>query len=266
MKRNANPLLEGKSLAYKVFYYVSPCLLLILFVVLWQLVAVSGKTLLPTPYETLNRLVHVWSGTIAKRPMIYHVWMSMRRILTALVVSVAVGVPFGVAMGWNKTFRAVFKPLFEIIRPVPPIAWVPLFTLWFGTGENSRVMIIIMGVFMPIVVNSYAGVTMVPQINFDVGRVFGASSMNMLFDVVLPSSLNAIFAGIRTAVGGGWMVVLASEMLAAKSGIGYLIMQGSNANDLELAIVGMFMIGILGAGFAYGFDFLERGLCPWNRK
>lgn len=266
MKKNVNPLLEGRSLLYKVVYYLSPSFLLVAFVVLWHLVAVSGSTVLPTPVESLKRLLVIWSSTIAKKPMIYHVWVSMRRILIALGVSVVVGIPFGIAMGWNRTFRAIFKPLFEIIRPVPPIAWVPLFTLWFGTGEGSRVMIIIMGVFMPIVINSYSGVVMVPQLNLDVGKVFGANSTDILFDVVLPSSLGAIFAGVRTALGGGWMVVLAAEMLAAKSGLGFLIMQGSNANDLELAIVGMFMIGILGAAFAYGFDFLERWLCPWKRK
>lgn len=266
MKLKTNPLLEDRSLLYKLFYYTCPVYMIIGFLLLWQWVAVTGDTILPTPGETLERLMVVWSSTIAKKPMIYHVWISMRRILTALGISVVVGVPFGIAMGWNRTFRAIFKPLFEIIRPVPPIAWVPLFTLWFGTGESSRVMIIIMGVFMPIVINSYSGVIMVPQLNIDVAKVFGATSKDMLFDVVLPSSLNAIFAGIRTALGGGWMVVMASEMLAAKSGLGFLIVQGSNANDLELAIVSMFMIGILGALFAYGFDFLERWMCPWKRK
>jgi taurine transport system permease protein len=264
--KTVNPVLAGKSAGYRIFYYLSPTFLLIAFVLLWHVVATNGKTLLPTPYRTIQRLITIWSSTIAHQPMIYHVWISMKRILTALGISIVIGVPFGVAMGWNRLFRAIFKPLFEIIRPVPPIAWVPLFTLWFGTGEGSRVMIIIMGVFMPITINSYAGVTMIPEIDFDVGRIFGAKSSNMLFDIVLPASLDAIFAGIRTALGGGWMVLLASEMLAAKSGIGFLIMQGSNANDLELAIVGMFMIGILGALFAYGFDYLERWLCPWKRR
>lgn len=267
MKRNAkNTLLEEHGVLYKVLYYTGPYLLIIGFVLLWQSAGASGKTMLPTPYEALERLVTIWSGDVAKHPMIYHVWVSMRRVLSALIFSIVVGIPFGIAMGWNRTFRAVFKPLFEVIRPVPPIAWVPLFTLWFGTGEFSRVAIITMGVFMPIVINSYSGVIMVPEINFQVGRVFGARSMDMLFDVVLPSSLNAIFAGIRTALGGGWMVLLASEMLGAREGIGFLIMQGSSANDLELAIVGMVMIGAFGALFAYGFDFLERWLCPWKRK
>lgn len=266
MKLKENPQLEGRSGLYKFLYYVGPVLLIVGFLLLWNSVSVAGKVRLPSPAQALERMITIWSGNVAKHPMIYHVGISMRRVLSALIFSIVVGVPFGIAMGWNKTFRAVFKPLFEVIRPVPPIAWVPLFTLWFGTGEFSRVAIITMGVFMPIVINSYSGVIMVPEINFQVGKVFGAKSTDMLFDVVLPSSLNAIFAGIRTALGGGWMVLLASEMLGAREGIGFLIMQGNSANDLTLSIVGMVMIGLFGALFAYGFDFLERWMCPWKRK
>ena len=266
MKLKENPQLEGRSGLYKFLYYVGPVLLIVGFLLLWNSVSVAGKVRLPSPAQALERMITIWSGNVAKHPMIYHVGISMRRVLSALIFSIVVGVPFGIAMGWNKTFRAVFKPLFEVIRPVPPIAWVPLFTLWFGTGEFSRVAIITMGVFMPIVINSYSGVIMVPEINFQVGKVFGAKSTDMLFDVVLPSSLNAIFAGIRTALGGGWMVLLASEMLGAREGIGFLIMQGNSANDLTLSIVGMVMISLFGALFAYGFDFLERWLCPWKRK
>lgn len=121
MKKMGNPLWDNRKFIYKIFYYISPCFLLIIFVVLWQTVAVSGKTILPTPYEVLDRLLTVWTGEIAKKPMIYHVGISVGRILTALIIAVIVGVPFGVAMGWNKTFCAIFKPLFEVIRPVPPI-------------------------------------------------------------------------------------------------------------------------------------------------
>ncbi len=261
-----NPLLKNTSIGYKLFYYSSSTFALILFLILWHITAVGGKTMLPTPADTLWRLITIWGTEISNQPMIAHVGISMWRILSALIVAVLFGIPFGVAMGWNKTFRAIFKPIFEIIRPVPPIAWVPLVTLWFGTGEIPRIIIIFMGVLMPIVVNSYAGVSMAPPLNIDVGRSFGAKSLDMLFDIVLPSSLGAIFAGVRTAVGTGWMVLLASEMLAAKSGIGFLIMQGTNNSDLNLAIVGMVMIGVMGALFAYGFDYLERWLCPWKRS
>jgi ABC-type nitrate/sulfonate/bicarbonate transport system permease component len=266
METASNPLLKGKSVPYRIFYYTSPYYALVLFFLFWQIIAASGRTMLPAPSEALRRLVTVWSTTIANQPMIVHVGVSTQRIVISLLAAVVFGVPFGVALGWNKTFRAIFKPIFEIIRPVPPIAWVPLVTLWFGTGEVPRMLIIFIGVLMPIVINSFSGVAMVPTLKFEVGRVFGANNRQMLFDIVLPSSLEAIFAGIRTAVGTGWMVLLAAEMLAARSGIGFLIMQGSNTNDLELAIVGMIMIGILGAAFAYGFDYLERWLCPWKRN
>lgn len=261
-----NPLLKNSSIGYRFLYYISPTFALVLFLILWHITATGGKTLLPTPENAFVRLITVWGAEISGQPMIFHVGTSMGRILSALIVAVLFGIPFGVALGWNKTFRALFKPVFEIIRPVPPIAWVPLVTLWFGTGEIPRIIIIFMGVLMPIVVNSYAGVSMVPKLNIDVGRTFGANNFDMLFDIVLPSSLGAIFAGVRTAVGTGWMVLLAAEMLAAKSGIGFLIMEGTNNSDLELAIVGMVMIGVLGALFAYGFDYLERWLCPWKRN
>lgn len=261
-----NPLLKNTSIGYKVFYYISPTFAIVLFLVLWHITAVGGKALLPTPVDTFMRLITIWGTEISNQPMIAHVGISMLRIVSALVVAVLVGIPFGVALGWSKTFRAIFKPIFEIIRPVPPIAWVPLVTLWFGTGEIPRIIIIFMGVLMPIVVNSYSGVSLAPPLNIAVGKSFGANSYNMLFDIVLPSSLGAIFAGVRTAVGTGWMVLLAAEMLAAKSGVGFLIMQGTNNSDIELAIVGMVMIGVMGALFAYGFDYLERWLCPWKRS
>lgn len=263
---NENYQAKQKNLILQFLHYISPSFFIILFVVLWQIVAVNGKTMLPTPFETLKRLLVVWSSSIAKVPMIVHVGISVRRIVLAILLAVGFGVPFGVALGWNNTFRAIFKPIFEILRPIPPISLVPLVTLWFGTGEISRIIIIFFGVLMPIVVNSYSGVAMIPPLNIEVGKSFGATDKDLMFDIVLPSSVSVIFAGIRTALGTGWMVLLAAEMLAAKSGIGFLIMQGSNANDLTLAIVGMFMIGILGAGFAYLFDFIELGLCPWKRK
>ena len=249
----------------KFFYYLMPYFGIILFFLGWQ--ALSMKTeLMPSPAESFSRLITVWTEDIARVPMIAHVGISMYRVFGALLIAVLIGVPFGVAMGWSKLFRAIFKPIFEVIQPIPPIAWVPLITLWFGTGEFPRMLIIFIGTIMPIVVNSYSGVSMAPPINFDVGKVFGAKKRQMLFDVVLPSSMNAIFAGIRSALSSGWMVLLAAEMLSARSGLGFLIMRGSSVNDLELAIVGMFMIGLFGATFAFAFDYVERWMCPWKTK
>lgn len=263
---NNDVALNQKSLTYRILYYVFPFVSIIAFLVFWQVISSSERSLLPSPMEVAERLVVVFQAPVAKTPMISHILVSMKRVFGSLAIAVLIGVPFGIFLGWYRTFRAIFKPIFEIIRPIPPIAWVPLITVWFGTGEFPKMLIVFLGVFMPIVVNSYAGVEMVPPLNFEVGRVFGANRNQLLFDVVLPSSLSAIFAGIRTGLGTGWMVLLAAEMISAKSGLGFLIMQGSNANDLTLSIVAMVFIGLMGAFFAYGFDYVERWLCPWKRK
>jgi len=235
---------------------------LIAFMIAWQSVSMRVG-FIPTPYEIFIRLGTVWSTPVAKVSMIMHVLISMRRVALALLGAIAIGIPLGILMGWSRIFRAVVWPIFETLRPIPPISLIPLFTLWMGTGEISRVAIIFFGVLMPITVNSTVGVEMIPLLNIDVGRIFGARKRDLLVDIILPSSIPAIFAGIRVALSSGWCVLLAAEMLGARSGLGYLIMQGSFNNDIQLSIVGMLMIGVLGALFAIAFDFIERWLCPW---
>ena len=249
----------------RFWHYMQYTIGLILFLIVWQVLSVQTG-LISTPFETLIRLGTVWTTPVAKVPMIMHVLISMERVAIALLLAIIIGIPLGIMMGWNQKFRNAVKPIFEVLRPIPPIAIIPLFTLWLGTGEVSRVAIILFGVVMPITVNATVGVEMVPPLNVYVGRIFGASKKDLLVDIIWPSSIGAIFAGIRVALGSGWCVLLASEMLGARSGVGFLIMQGSYNNDVTLSIVGMVMIGILGALFAVVFDYLERWLCPWLKK
>lgn len=253
-------------LIYKFLYYVLPLASLALFMALWNRVSSTENSSLPSPIDVFNRLIISFKAPVAKSTMFQHIYISLGRVFGALIIAVIAGIPFGIFLGWNRTFRALFKPLFEMIRPVPAIAWVPLITVWFGIGEFPRMLIVFLGVFMPIVVNSYSGVLMIPPINIDAGKIFGANKRQLLFDIAIPSSLSAIFAGIRTALSVGWMVLLAAEMISAKSGLGFLIVRGSSSSDIALAIVAMIFIGIGGAIFAYGFDFFERWICPWKTR
>lgn len=261
-----NVLLKDKSPLYKVCHYLFPLMSLTGFVLLWFLSANTEGSSMPTPLEAWQRMIEVFSAPVAKTPMVMHIWISFQRVFGSLIVAILVGVPFGIFLGWSDTFRGIFKPLFEIVRPIPAIAWVPLITLWFGVGEIPKMVIVFMGVVMPIVVNAYTGVIMIPQLNLDVAKIFGAKRHQILIDVVLPSSVGSIFAGIRTALSIGWMVLLAAEMISAQSGLGFLITRGSGNGDLALAIVAMLFIGIIGALFSYGFDYVERWLCPWQKK
>ena len=121
-----------------------------------------------------------------------------------------------------------------------------------------------MGTLMPVLVNTYTGVSLTPQINVDVARVFGASQMQLVRDIVMPSALSAILAGLKTALGTGWIVVLAAEMISVITGLGFMIIRGSNVADLALVIFAMLIIGIVGALLSAVLTFLERKLCPWK--
>lgn len=255
-----------KNMWYQILYNVLPVISVAALLVLWFSVATEENSSLPSPVDVARRLVRAMSGPVAKVSMFGHIGISLSRVFSALGIAIATGIPFGIFMGWNMTFRSLLKPIFEIFRPIPPIAWAPLITVWFGVGEGPKILVVFLGVFMPIVVNSYTGITMVPQLNLNVGKVFGASKWQLLYDIILPSSLSAIFAGIRTALSTGWLVLLAAEMISAKSGLGFLIVRGVDANDLSLSIVAMLFIGLAGASFAYGFDYVERLMCPWLKK
>jgi len=249
----------------KTINIILPVLSIALLFVLWLLAAETVPSF-PSPAEVVERYGALLERPISKTGMLGHTWASLARVLKALGLSIVLGIPFGLLLGWNKTFRGIFKPIFEALRPVPPIAWIPLFSLWLGVGELSKVMIIFMGTVMPIVVNTFAGVSMVPNQLLMASRSFGATHTQVLTDIVLPASLQSIFAGIKTALSTGWMVVLAAEMISAKKGLGFLITRGSDTNDLALCVIAMIFIGVIGAMISYGFDYVERMLCPWTKK
>ena len=183
-----------------------------------------------------------------------------------LTVCCLFGIPFGLLIGWNKRCCDFLKPIFELIRPVPALAWIPLMTLWFGIGESSKIALIFIGTLMPVVVNTYSGVRLIPRLNIDVARAFGATEFQIVKEIVLPCSLSAIMAGVKTAMGTAWIVVLAAEMISANSGLGFMIIRGSDVADLSLVILAMIIIGVIGAVLSWLLTLAERKLCPWKEE
>lgn len=253
-----------KKTMMKAGYQLLPILSILLVLIGW-LVLASSNDIIPGPLEAYERFVLMLEKPIKNTSILGHIWASLLRVLKGLGVSILFGIPFGLMIGWSFTFNGLFKPLFEIFRPIPAIAWIPLISIWFGVGEMSKVAIIILGAFMPIVVNTYTGVSLVPQLYIDAAKSFGASKRQMLLDVVFPASLQAIFAGIKTALSVGWMVVLASEMISAEQGLGFLIIRGSNSNDIALTMIGMVFVGIIGALISVTFNYFERRVLPWAK-
>ena len=249
-----------------ILYTIAPALSILVLALLW-IKASSGNTdLVPNPEMIWERFMKTFEKPINGLYIYGHIWASLKRVFLALIFSLGLGIPFGIMIGWNKTFNAIFGTLFELIRPIPPIAWLPLIVMWFGIGEFPKVVIVFIGTFTPVVVNTATGIRLVDPLNLDVGRMFNANQKQLLIDIALPSALQSIFAGFRTATSGGLMVVLAAEMIGAKAGLGFLITRGQDAFDVPLIMLGMIVIALVGTLISIITDYLERWVCPWTRK
>lgn len=254
---------EKITLGKKIFYAFLSALSIALLLAGWMLIARLRPYLFPSPSAVWQRFLLILKKPAGRYPLYVHILDSLRRVGIAVGLSSLFGVIFGVLLGWSRWFSATVGVLFEFVRPIPPLAWIPLITIWFGIGELPKILIVFIGTFFNVAVNTSAGVKMVDKLLLDAGRMFQANSLQILKEIVLPASLPAIFAGIRVALGAGWAVVLAAEMLGSQTGVGYLITLGNDIGDTALIFISMIVIGIIGALLSALATFVERRLCPW---
>lgn len=253
--------IKKRSFWGNVLYTVLPSLSLMLLVVIWLYASSVNSLLVPSPVKVFERFLKTFRVRISGQLIWGHIWASLRRVLIALLFSCGLGIPFGILLGWNKTANSTLGTLFELIRPIPPIAWLPLVIMLMGIGELPKIVIVFIGTFTPIVLNTSTSIRLVDPLYLDVGRMFNADNKKLLFTIALPASLPAIFAGFRTATSGGLMVVMAAEMIGAQAGLGFLIQRGMDAFDVPLIMVGMIVIGIVGALLAILTNYLEKWVC-----
>ena len=257
---------ERKEIFRNRVYKVLPVIAIILLILLWVAASSNPMSKFPSPGAVWERYLKLLDRPIKNLGLLGHIWASLRRVFIALGCAWLIGISFGILIGWNKKCNALFGPIFTAFRAVPPLAWVPLMTIWFGTGEFPKVLIVFIGALMPVVVNTQAGISNVIKEYLDIGTIFHANERQMLFEIAIPSALDAIFAGIRNSTSAGWMVVLAAEMLGGKSGVGFLIVRGIDSGDYPLCLLSMICIGVVGYLLAIVIQLLERIICPWTRK
>lgn len=234
-----------------------------LLLLLWLFASGQNPELVPSPWKVAERMFLLFGKPISGHNLLGHILVSLRRVLIALLFSTTAGILLGIAIGWNKIAKKTLGTLFELIRPIPPIAWLPIIVMWYGVGEMPKIVMVFIGTLMPIVINTYTGIKIVDQSLLDVADTFQANERQMLMEIAIPSALPSIMAGIRNAIGVGWMVVLAAEMIGAKEGVGFLITRGMEFFDVPLIMVGMVAIGVVGALLSAGIEWIERRLCPW---
>jgi ABC-type nitrate/sulfonate/bicarbonate transport system permease component len=249
----------------KVLYWGLPVLAVALILGAWIWFSTNNPRLMPAPGRVFERFIRTFTKPVARTSLFGHAWASLTRVLTALVFSWIVGIGLGILIGWSRACKAVIGTLFEIIRPIPPIAWIPIVIMWFGIGEFPKVLIVFIGTFVPLVINTAAGIAMVDRINMDVGKILGGSKYQVLGQIVIPTALPSIFAGIRTSVSSGWTTVLAAEMIAAQRGLGSLVTRGWQSSDMALVLVAVVTIAVIGALLAFLLNVMEKAVCPWTK-
>lgn len=228
--------------------------------VIWELVVVITKpdaAILPSPWQSAQTFAHlVANGELAR-----DVYASLRRVLLAWAGAAVIGIPLGLVMGYSHRFEKIADPFIELLRPISPLAWIPLAILWFGIGEIGKVFVVFIGTFFPIVLTTVAGVKSIDPTLINAGRVYGCTSGISLFrKVILPASLPSIVVGLRISFGMGWAAIIAAELVAAQSGLGFLIANGMEILRADEVLVGMVVIGVLGVMFDSVFRYAHRRL------
>jgi NitT/TauT family transport system permease protein len=209
----------------------------------WIIVVQSESVIFPTPLQVLTGTLElVDDGTLWR-----HIGNSLLRVGCGFLVAVLVAVPMGLWMGRIDGVFRTFNPIFQILRPISPIAWIPLSILWFGVGNLSPIFLIFIASVFPLIVQTAAGVHTIERRYLDAAENFGVSRAVQFRRVVIPAVLPEVVTGMRITLGVAWLVVVAAEMIAPRSGLGYLIIDARNAgNRYDLVIAGMIIIGLIG--------------------
>jgi NitT/TauT family transport system permease protein len=221
-----------------------PILGLLGFVVAWDLaVRLTATPLIPSPWAALRGI-----GELAARGVLLkYIVASLFRVTWGYLLAVVVAIPFGVAVGMSARTQAAVNPLLQVLRPISPLAWIPIAILWFGVGDLSAVFLIFLASFFPLAVTAMHAVHDVDLVHLRAGTNFGLSRRQLLAHVVFPAIVPQLIVGMRIALGIAWLVVVAAEMIAVNSGLGFLIVDARNAgNRYDLVVAGMVLIGAIG--------------------
>jgi NitT/TauT family transport system permease protein len=209
----------------------------------WAIVVVTKSAIFPTPMAVVTGTLELArDGTLWE-----HIGASLMRVGAGFGLAVALAIPLGLWMGWVHGAFVTLNPLFQILRPISPIAWIPIAILWFGVGNASPIFLIFIASIFPMIVQTTVGVHTIEKRFLRAAENFGVSRTKLFLKVVFPATLPQIIVGMRIGLGVAWLVVVAAEMIALRSGLGYLIIDSRNAgNRYDLVIAGMIIIGLIG--------------------
>lgn len=250
---------KKKNLKYTMISVGTVAAVILIWYVCINVLHLKQETVFPGPFTVVKTFIQkLYTKAPDGATLLVHLGASLKVALLGYFLGVIVGVPLGILMAWSKWVDRLVRPLFDLIRPVPGLAWIPMFILLFGIGIMSKAAVIFLSTAVACIVNSYTGIRQTRMEHLWVGDVFGASNFQKLFRIAIPTALPMIFTGLRVAMGAAWMALVAAELLAASEGLGYMIQQGRYSSKPALVFVGMVMIGIVGLLLDTALHWLEK--------
>jgi len=231
---------------------------LLAFFGVWTLASVVGlapRQFLPPPWSVAQKFVELTHEPFSGYTLQQHLLSSFTRFGMGFGLAVLIGIPLGLLLGWFRWLDAIVSPLFDALRFVAPIAWVPFAALWFGSGIGGPVLVIFTGAFPPCVINAHRGARYVDRRLVEAAQTLGARHWHIITEVLLPASVPSIVAGLRVSAGLGWQSLVGAELIVASSGIGYLLVKGQASISTSIVMSGMIAIGIVG----FAIDALLQG-------
>lgn len=234
---------------------------LALFIGFWQGLSAGGlvsSLFLPGPLEVLDRFTDLLTRRFAGATLPAHLAASFERFAYGFVLAAVIGVPLGLLMGWFRILDEVVSPIFDGLRFIAPIAWVPFAALWFGTGIGGPILIIFAGAFPPCVINAYRGAKFVDPWLIEAARMLGTPNRRVIAEILLPASVPSIISGLRVSAGLGWQSLVGAELIVASTGVGYLMVQGQANVSTTTVMSGMIAIGLVGLALDTALRLAER--------
>jgi NitT/TauT family transport system permease protein/taurine transport system permease protein len=241
---------------------------MVTLVALWFLLTtvtgtVSGMRF-PSPIDFWASLNQIWTRGYAGGHLVSHALHSLKLVVMGFTVAVATGVPLGLWMGWSQRAEAAVGPVFLIIRPIPPLAWIPLAILWLGLGDAAKIMVIWFAAFVPSVINSFAGVRNIDRPMIEAARMLGTPRWRLMREIISPAASPMIFTGLRLSLQASWTTLVAAELVGALVGVGFVLNVAQQDIYPGMILVGMMTVGLLGWATTWLLGQVERRALAWN--
>ncbi len=262
---------ETKALRRETAKYLTISIVVVIMVLTaWQLAVDFGLVstrFFDSPVGVIKTAIDKFTN---RKPdgglLMQHIWASAKVVWLGFFLAAIIGIPLGLFMGWFKMCDRIIRPLFEMVRPIPSLAWIPIVLLFLGIGVEARAVIIFTGCFVATVLNTYTGIRSTNQTLINVSKTCGASNFETFYKVGIPSAMPMIFAGLKTSMGSAWGTIVAAEMLSSSNGLGYMIQMGRSFGKVSLIMAGIIVIGILGFVSSGLVSLVEGVVLKWRPK